>query len=111
MNQKVPMSSMVPNKDTACDFEKRAESKTATTTPRPARSDEDLGKLIFPSKNRARLQKIKQKTTPTTSKSPFEVSIGMLVKGMKKIGNNVITKNSDKKDNLSNVFECICFLL
>jgi len=38
---------------------------------------------------------------------PFEVSIGIFVKGKQKTGNNTITKNNDKNESLSNIFEYI----
>ncbi|OGI62989.1 hypothetical protein A2818_01530 [Candidatus Nomurabacteria bacterium RIFCSPHIGHO2_01_FULL_40_12] len=64
----------------------------------------DLGKIIFPSKNRATAWEITQTTSPTTKSSPLEVSTEILVKGKKKNGNNIMVKKSDKNDNRSNIF-------
>jgi len=94
----------VPKKDTPEALEKRAESKNAKTTPPPPNKERDLGKLILPSKNRAKPQQMIQTASPTTKSRPLEVSIGMLVKGKKKSGNNTMTKKSDKNESLSNIF-------
>jgi len=102
---------MVPNKDT-CEFvEKREESKNAKTMPNPETKSQDLEKTIFPSRNLAIAQKITQARSPTTKSNPLEVSTGMLVKGRKKRGNNTTVKNSDKKESLLNMFECIFFII
>jgi len=94
----------VPNKDT-CGFpEKRAESKKAKHTPNPETNNQDLEKIIRPSKNRAIAQKMIQTASPTTKSKPLEISIEILVKGKKKSGNNTITKKSDKNDSFSNIF-------
>ena len=107
INQKLPTSNIVPKKDACEAFENKAERKTATTTPPPEIRKADLGKTILPSKNRARHQKITHKDRPKTTNNPLEVSIGKLVKGKKKTGNNTMTKKSDKKENLSNILERI----
>jgi len=75
--------------------------------PNPDKSSQDLGKITLPSINLAMAQKIIQIASPKTKSSPLEVSTGILVKGKKKKGNNIITKNNDKKESLSNIFECI----
>ena len=64
----------------------------------------------MPSESLAKAQKIKESASPKTKSNPLEVSIGILVKGKKKTGNNIITKNSDKNESLSNIFEYISFL-
>ncbi|OGI66569.1 hypothetical protein A2823_00425 [Candidatus Nomurabacteria bacterium RIFCSPHIGHO2_01_FULL_41_91] len=109
INQKDPISNMVPNKDT-CDVpEKRAESRNTKVMPNPDTNNQDLGKTIRPSENRAIAQKTTETASPKTKSRPFEVSTGILVKGKQKIGNNTTTKNSDKNESLSNIFECISF--
>ena len=50
-------------------------------------------------------QKIMQRASPTTKSKPLEVSTGILAKGKQKRGSNTTTKNSDKKESLSNIFE------
>ena len=102
---------MVPKKDTSETLEKRAERKIAMTTPNPANKHLDLGKLIFPSKNLAKLQKIIHRVSPITKSNPLEVSIGILVKGKKKNGSNTTTKNNDKKESLLNICDCISFII
>ena len=104
INQKVPTSNIVPKKDTGEVFEKKADKKKAKTPPIPPNKETDLGRLIFPSKNRAKPQQMIQTASPTTKSNPFEVSIGILVKGRKKSGNNTMTKNSAQNENLSNIF-------
>ena len=103
INQKVPISSMVPKSDTWEAPENKEESKNAKTTPRPAKRDGDFGKPICPSKNLAIAQKMTQMTSPSTKSSPLEVSIGILVNGKKKNGSNIMTKKSDKNENLSKI--------
>ena len=56
-------------------------------------------------------QKITQARSPTTRSNPLEVSTGMLVNGKQKRGNKTITKNNDKKESLSNMFERISFII
>jgi hypothetical protein len=97
----------VPNRDTSRFPEKRAESKTASAMPNPDTSNQDLGKTIFPSENLAIAQKTRDTASPKTNNMPFEVSIGIFVKGKQKTGNNTITKNNDKNESLSNIFEYI----
>ena len=72
--------------------------------PKPDTKSHDLGKTIFPSENLAIAQKITDKASPKTKSSPFEVSTGIFVNGKQKSGNNVMTKNNDQKENLSNIF-------
>ncbi len=105
INQKDPISNMIPNKDTCGVPEERAESKKAMIIPRPETRSHDFGKTIFPSRNLAMDQKITQRVSPTTSSNPLEVSTGILVKGKKKTGNKTMTKNSEKKESLLNIFE------
>ena len=99
------MSNMVPKKDPCTAFEKRAERKTANTTPAPPNKHADFGKLIVPSKNLAIAQKITHKASPTTRSTPLAISTEILVKGKKKNGINTITKKRETRDSLSNVFE------
>src|SRR3989344_7825510 len=105
--QKVHMSNIVPKNDTCEAFEKRAESKNAKTIPPAASRVEERGKVILPSKNLAKHQAIRETVSPTTKSKPFDISTGMLVKGKKKSGNNVMTKKSETKATLSNMFERI----
>ena len=94
---------MVPNIEVPEPPENRAESKVAKTTPRPDTKSQDFGKIIFPSENLASAQKITQAASPTTKSRPLETSIGMMEKGKQKGGNKTTTRNSDKKEYLSNV--------
>jgi len=77
---------------------------------RPDTKSHDLGKIIFPSENLAIAQKIIDKVSPETKSNPLEVSIGILVKGKQKSGNNATTKNNEKNESLSNIFARIIFL-
>ena len=97
----------MPNKDTSEFPEKNAERKKTKAMPNPDTKSQDLGKIIWPSNNLAIAQKIIQKTRPNAKSNPFEISIGILVNGKQKIGNNTMTKNNDKKESLSNIFERI----
>ena len=45
-----------------------------------------------------------ERVSPTTKSNPLEMVIGILVKGKKKSGNNIITKKSDKNESLLNIF-------
>ena len=105
MKENEPISNIVPKKDTCESFTKRADKKTAKTTAPPPISELDLGKIILPSKNLANPQKITEKASPMTRSAPLESPIGMRVKGKKKNGNKTMTKKSDKKESLSNMFE------
>ncbi len=105
MNQKVPRSNIVPKRDTCVALEKMDESKKDTTIPPAASRVVDRGKLILPSKNRAKHQLITQTASPTTRRTPLAVSTGTLLKGKKKTGNKIITKKIDKKETLSYMFE------
>jgi hypothetical protein len=107
MNQKLPKSNMVPKKETCEALERKAERKNTTTTPRPASKVEELGMLTLPSEKRATAQKIIETARPITTKSPLEVSTGILVKGRKKTGRSTITQKSAKKEILSNIFDHI----
>ena len=104
MNQKLLISNIVPNDDTSIFFEKRVESKKTKATPKPETSSQDLGKTIFPSINLAIAQNTIVAVNPKTKSKPFEVSTGILVKGIAKRGSNIITKNIDKNESLSNMF-------
>ena len=107
INQNEPISNMVPKKDTSLLFTKRAEIKTTKTTAPPPSKEADRGKVILPSKNLAKLQKITEKASPITKRAPLESPIGMRIKGRKKNGNNTMTKKSDINESLSNIFERI----
>jgi hypothetical protein len=76
---------------------------------KPDTKSRDLGKIILPSENLAMAQKITDKASPKTKSNPLEVSIGIFVKGKQKSGNKTTTKNNDKNENLSNIFERIIF--
>jgi hypothetical protein len=102
---------MVPNKDTWEFPEKRAESRKAKAIPNPDTNNQDLGKIILPSRNLAMAQKITQAASPKTKSNPLDVSTGMLVKGKQKRGNNTTTKNNDKKESLSNIFERMSLII
>ncbi|OGI59536.1 hypothetical protein A2814_03335 [Candidatus Nomurabacteria bacterium RIFCSPHIGHO2_01_FULL_38_19] len=111
INQKEPTSSIIPNKDALDAPEKMAERKETRTMPAPASRHIDLGKLILPSDNRAIIQKIIDTISPIIKNRPFPVSIEILVKGKKKIGNNTTTKKSDEKEILSIIFEYMSFII
>ena len=111
MNQKEPISNIVPKKEFSGDFEKIAERKNTRITPAPPKRHIDFGRLILPSKNLAKLQKITARVRPTTKSNPLEISIEISVKGRKKNGNNVITKKRDKNESRSKVFECIVAII
>ena len=78
--------------------------------PNPDTTNHDLGKIIFPSENLAIAQNITDATSPKINNNPFEVSIGILVKGKQKSGNKTITKNNAQNEILSNILELIIFL-
>ncbi len=61
-----------------------ADTKKAKTIPKPETKIHDFGKMILPSENLAAAQKIIETAKPITRRSPFEVSIGIFVKGKKK---------------------------
>ena len=75
--------------------------------PNPDTNSQDFGKIILPLINLAITQKTTQATSPNTKSNPLEVSIGILVKGKKKNGNNTITKNNDTNEIVSNIFKRI----
>jgi len=81
MNQKLPISNNVPNKDTWGFVDTSAEIKKANVMPKPERMRGDFGITTLPSKNLAIAQNIIEVASPKTSKRPLEVSIGILVKG------------------------------
>jgi hypothetical protein len=107
INQKLPISNIVPNKETSELEERSAERRKIRATPKPETNNQDFGKIIFPSINLAIAQKIIQAVNPKTKSKPFEVSTGKLVKGKQKNGNKTTTMNNDRDDNLSNIFERI----
>ncbi|MEO5635456.1 MAG: hypothetical protein ABIS26_00925 [Candidatus Paceibacterota bacterium] len=110
INQKLPISNIVPKKETSEAFEKIADASSTKIIPMLASSVVDLEKIILPSKNRAKPQNTIEETSPRTKSRPFEVSTGIFVKGKKNSGNNVMTKKSDQKEILSKMFECIVFI-
>lgn len=109
INQKVPMSNIVPKNETLFAFENKDAPKNATTMPRPANNTGDFGKIILPSENLAAAQKIIEITRPKTKRSPLEVSAGTEVKGKKKIGKRVTVRNNDQKEILSKIFDNIIY--
>src|SRR3989344_542944 len=111
INQKLPTSNIVPNRDTCGLGEKTDERRKAKTIPSPEAKSQDLGKIISPSENLAIAQKITQKTSPATNNKPFPVSTGILVKGKQKTGKSTTTKNNDKNESLSNMFERISYII
>ena len=99
----------MPKRDICEAEEKKVEIRNTKRTPKPESKSQDFGILIFPSENRAAIQKMIEITRPTTKSRPLDVSIGIWVKGKKKIGNNTITKKSDQKEILSKIFDNILF--
>ena len=77
--------------------------------PNPDSNSQDFGKIILPSENLAIAQKTIQAASPKTKRNPLAVSIGILVKGKKKNGNRTTTKNNEKNESLSKIFERISF--
>src|SRR3989339_419659 len=100
----------MPKRETWGVPENRAEIKKTKRTPKPESKNHDFGKLILPSENLAAIQKIIETANPATKSKPLEVSIGILVKGKKKTGNNTITAKSDQKEILSKIFDNIFFI-
>lgn len=111
INQKDPISSITPNNETLSEEEKREEIKDIITTPKRESIKIDLGITIFPSLKRAAAQDMIATTKPKTKSKVFAVSIGILVNGKKKIGNNTITEKIDQNEILSKIFDNICFLI
>ena len=107
MNQKDWTSNIVPNKETPCTLETRAETRVAKTTKKPPNKHTDSGKTIFPSKNLAKLQNITVKRSANTKRKPLEISIGILVKGKKKNGNKTTKETKEINESLSNKCERI----
>ena len=103
----MPISNIVPKRDILTVVENKAEIKNTNRIPKAESNNKDFGKTTLPSENRAATQKIIETTKPTTRSKPLEVSIGILVKGKKKIGNKTITVNSDQKEILSKIFDII----
>ncbi len=111
INQKVPISNIVPKNDTEEAEEKKAERNTDTTINKPERIIGDLGKLTLPSENLATVQKIIEMAKPMTSRRPLEISTGIFVKGRTKIGKSTTTNNKAKKEILSKRFDNIFFII
>ena len=97
----------MPKKDTFRVEENRADKRKTRTIPIPETKSQDFGKTILPSENRATAQEIIEIAKPITKSSPFEISMGIFVKGKKKIGNNTTTANKDQNETLSNLFDNI----
>ncbi len=95
INQKDPISKIMPKKDIAEEEEKKAESNVANTTPTADKITAERGILTLPSENLATAQKITAIDRPTTRRRPLEVSSGMSVKGKKKSGNSTIVRNKE----------------
>ena len=110
IDQNEPISNIVPKNEACCAEEKNADKKKTITIPKPESKTQDLGIVIFPSENRAIVQKIIERTKPTTRRKPFDVSTEIFVNGKKKTGNNTITTNNEMKDNLSKRFDNIFFI-
>jgi hypothetical protein len=111
INQKVPISNIIPKRDIWDELEKIAEIRNANTTKRPDSKSLDLGKVIFPSEKRAAVQKMIETARPMMSNNPLLVSIGIFEKGRKNKGKSTITKKSDQKEILSRTFDIIIFYL
>ncbi|MEK7564330.1 MAG: hypothetical protein AAB510_02040 [Patescibacteria group bacterium] len=107
INQKVPTSSIVPNKVTPRDLENKADNKETKTTPPPPTKTNDLEKTILPSENLATIQAIKDKTTPRTKNRLLPASTEKFVKGKKNTGKRTTKKNRMKKEILSKIFRFI----
>jgi len=97
----------MPKKDVFWEEEKKAEIKNERSTPKPENKNKDFGIIILPSKSLAAIQKIIEIAKPRTKSNPFEVSIGICVKGKKKIGNKTITAKRTQKETLSKMFDNI----
>jgi len=98
---------MVPKKETWEAEEKTEERKTTRTITKPETKIGDRGKLISPSENLATVQKIIEIARPTTSNRPLEVVIGILVKGKKKTGNKITTKDNEINEILFKILDHI----
>ncbi len=109
MNQKVPISNMIPKKEIAEEDDKIEKSSTASTIPAPPSKILDFGINTLPSENLAAAQKIIEIDNPITKSKLLEVSTGILVNGKKKTGNNTITTDKATKDIRSKIFDNICF--
>ncbi|OGI72979.1 hypothetical protein A3D42_03075 [Candidatus Nomurabacteria bacterium RIFCSPHIGHO2_02_FULL_41_18] len=111
INQNVPKSKITPKKDISGASEKKADKNTAKTIPAPEKISGERGKFTLPTENLDIVQKISEIEIPTTKSNPFEISIGIPVKGRKKIGNKIIAKNIDKKDTRSKIFDHMVFII
>ena len=103
----VPISSMTPKKEAPIVEENNPERKTESKIPNPDTKIQDFGIRIFPSLNLATTQNVIEIVSPNTTNNPFEASTGILVNGKKKTGKSIITKNNDKKEILSKIFDNI----
>ena len=101
------MSNIVPNKETSGFEESRADKRKTVAMPAPETKSQDLGKIIFPSIKRAIAQNITPNERPITKSKPLDISTGIFVKGRQKIGNNITTRKTDRKENLSKLLEFI----
>lgn len=111
MNQKLPVSNIVPKKETSRLVDKKADKKVAITIPPAAKNREDREIIIFPSRNLPMDQKIMEMAMPTTSNNPLDISTGKFEKGRKKIGSNTTTIKREENESLSNVLDCISLIL
>jgi hypothetical protein len=111
INQKLPISNIVPNKETCAGEDMRAESKKAKAIKKPEANSHDFEKTILPSRNLAIAQKTIHTARPATKSNPFEASTGILAKGKQKRGNNITTKNNAKNESLSNIFELMSLII
>ena len=109
INQKVPVSNIIPKKDGEDGEDKIEESKTASTIPKPPHKIGDFGINTFPSENLAADQNITETARPITKSKLFEVSTGIRVNGKKKTGSNTITRDKATKEIRSKIFDNICF--
>lgn len=107
INQKVPMSSIDPNKDTEGTFESMEDKNTISTTNIPANKTLDLGTVTFFSANRADIQKIVEIVSPKTNNRPLAGSIGIFTKGTKNIGKKETVQKRAQNEILSKVFDNI----
>ena len=101
----------MPKKDIFIDGENKAEIKKVITILKPENNNHDFGKTILPSVNLATVQKIIEIDNPPINNKLFEISIGIFVKGKKKIGNKTTTIKRDQKEILSKIFDNIIFLI
>ena len=109
INQKVPISNIIPKKDGEDGEDKIEESRNASTCPKPPHKIYDFGISTLPSENLAAAQNITETAKPITKSKLLEVSTGILVNGKKKTGSNTITIDKATKEIRSKIFDNICF--